>query len=57
MKSIILILCIIFLSFGAFSFPIPKDGEVSFDIIRKNKTIGNIVTTFTKEDGIMIGIW
>ena len=50
MKSIILIIYIVFSTFSAFSFPIPKDGEVSFDIIRKNKTIGNIVTKFTKED-------
>ena len=50
MKSIILIIYIVFSTFSAFSFPIPTDGEVSFDIIRKNKTIGNIVTKFTKED-------
>ena len=50
MKSIILIIYIIFSTFSAFSFPIPKDGEVSFDIIRKDKVIGNILTTFIKED-------
>ena len=53
MKSIILIIYIIFSTFSAFSFPIPKDGEVSFDILRKNKTIGNIVTKFTKEDQML----
>ena len=53
MKSIILILYIIFSSFSAFSFPIPKDGEVTFDIVRKNKIIGNIVTTFTQENEVL----
>ena len=31
-------------------FPIPDDREVSFDVVRKNKVIGNLTTKFN-EDG------
>ena len=47
-KITILLFC--FLTFEVFSFPIPKDNEVSFDIIRKNKTIGSVVTSFIQND-------
>ena len=47
-KIAILLFC--FLTFEVFSFPIPKDNEVSFDIIRKNKTIGSVVTSFIQND-------
>ena len=32
------------------AFPIPDDNEVSFDIIRKNKVIGNLTSKFIKDD-------
>ena len=47
-KIAILLFC--FLTFEVFSFPIPKGNEVSFDIIRKNKTIGSVVTSFIQND-------
>ena len=48
-------LLIIFLSFFSFNvfcqpFPIPEDNEVSFDVIRKKKIIGSLVTKFIEED-------
>ena len=48
MKKYLLLLLLI--SANLFAFPIPKDNEVSFDIIRKNKNIGSLITTFKKED-------
>ena len=33
-----------------YSFPIPDDNETSFDVIRKNKIIGNLTTKFIKDD-------
>jgi len=32
------------------AFPIPDDKEVSFDVIRKNKIIGNLTTRFIEEE-------
>ena len=32
------------------AFPIPDDNEVSFDVIRKNKVIGNLTSKFIKDD-------
>ena len=49
-KYLLLPLITLLLSTNLYAFPIPKDNEVSFDIIRKNKNIGNLVTTFKKED-------
>ena len=49
MKKIFIFLLLIFTG-PALCFPIPKDNEVSFDIIRKNKNIGSLITTFKKED-------
>jgi len=49
MKNIFIFLLLIF-TYPALCFPIPKDNEVSFDIIRKNKNIGSLITTFNKED-------
>jgi len=49
MKKIIIFLLLIF-TCPVLCFPIPKDNEVSFDIIRKNKNIGSLVTTFKKQD-------
>ncbi len=47
-------LCLI--SFSAFSnnFPIPEDNEVSFDVIRKNKIIGSLVSKFIDDDDKVI---
>ena len=45
---------IIFVATNAYSFPIPKDKKVSFDIIRKNKTIGNVITEFKLENEKLI---
>ncbi len=51
---IIIILTII--SFSVFSqpFPVPEDKEVSYDVIRKKKTIGSLVSKFIKEDNQII---
>ena len=49
MKKFIIFLLLIFAG-PVLCFPIPKDNEVSFDIIRKNKNIGSLITTFKKED-------
>ena len=50
MKIFIFILCIVFYTFNSWSFPIPKDGKASFDVIRKNKIIGNITSNFIKDE-------
>ena len=51
MKHLLIIFLILF-SFNVFSqpFPIPENNEVSFDVIRKNKIIGSLVTKFIEED-------
>ena len=49
-----LLLVILFISFKIFAFPIPKDNKVVFDVIRKNKVIGSIITTFNKKDNLLI---
>ena len=36
------------------SFPIPDDNEVSFDVIRKNKIIGNLTSKFIKNEENLI---
>jgi len=48
MKTLILILFLI--TSPALSFPIPQDNEVTFDVVRKNKNIGTVITTFEKDD-------
>ena len=52
MKYIQLFIISIFLCLPIASnaFPIPDDNEVSFDVIRKNKVIGNLTTKFIKDD-------
>jgi len=50
MKIFILTLCFIFYTFSSWSFPIPKDGKASFDVIRKNKIIGNVTSNFIKDE-------
>ena len=54
MKPIILALFLFLYSYNALSLTIPKEGKVSFDVIRKNKNIGNIISTFVEEDGKII---
>ena len=51
--KILIILVLSILSFSAFGFPIPKDNMATFDMIRKNKVIGNVETIFTKTDEIL----
>lgn len=53
MKFFILLLFII-LSNNSYAFPTPKDGKASFDIIRKNKIIGNHDITFIKNDNQLL---
>ena len=52
MKYINLFIVIIFLTIPLFTnaFPIPDDKEVSFDVIRKNKVIGNLTTKFIEDE-------
>ena len=50
----LIIIAIFFLSFSSNSIPIPKGNKATFDIIRKNKVIGTIETTFTKKDELLI---
>tara|TARA_B100000575_G_C23121198_1_gene648900 strand:+ start:956 stop:1636 length:681 start_codon:yes stop_codon:yes gene_type:complete len=45
---IILILATVSFEVFSSSIHVPKDEEVSFDVIRKNKIIGNLNTKFTK---------
>ena len=49
-KTIILLLVSLFIVYPVYAFPIPKDHKASFDIIRKNKVIGNVNTSFAKQD-------
>ena len=51
--KILIILIISILSFSSFGFPIPKDNKVTFDMIRKNKVIGSVESTFTQTDEIL----
>ena len=53
-KNIIIIILTTFFCFYAHSFPIPKDGEVKFDIIRKNKVIGSHEIKFIENDDILL---
>ena len=54
MKSILFLLIFLF-AIPALSFPIPKDNNISFDVIRKNKVIGSVTTTFNnKEEELII---
>ena len=52
MKYFQLFIIAVFFTFSLASnaFPIPDDNEVSFDVIRKNKVIGNLTTKFIKDD-------
>ena len=52
MKYFQLFIIAVFFTFSLASnaFPIPDDNEVSFDVIRKNKVIGNLTSKFIKDD-------
>ena len=52
MKYFQLFIIAIFFTFSLAlnAFPIPDDNEVSFDVIRKNKIIGNLTSKFIKDD-------
>ena len=52
---IVILLIVIFFSFNIYSFPIPEDGKVKFDVIRKNKVIGSHEIKFTEnDDGLLV---
>ena len=51
---IIIFLTITLLCFDIHSFPIPKNGEVKFDVMRKNKVIGSHVITFAKNNDVLL---
>ena len=40
--------------FDIYSFPIPKNGEVKFDVMRKNKVIGSHEITFTENNDVLL---
>ena len=48
--QLFIILFVFKLSLASNAFPIPDDNEVSFDVVRKNKIIGNLTTKFIKDD-------
>ena len=56
MKHFQLFIIAVFFTFSltANAFPIPDDNEVSFDVIRKNKVIGNLTSKFIKDDGNIV---
>ena len=51
---IIIFLTITLLCFDIHSFPIPKNGEVKFDVMRKNKVIGSHEITFAENNGVLL---
>ena len=51
---IIIFLVITLFNFNTYSFPIPKDDEVKFDVIRKNKVIGSHEITFTENNDVLL---
>ena len=57
MRYIISVILLTFINLPllAQAFPIPEDKEVSFDVIRKNKIIGNLTTKFkVNEEAIIL---
>jgi len=51
---ITIVLIITLFCFDIYSFPIPKNGEVKFDVIRKNNVIGTHEIKFTKNDDVLL---
>ncbi len=56
MKYFLLIIILFVLSFKTIAqvFPIPEKKEVSFDVLRKNKVIGNLTTKFIENEDSLI---
>ena len=56
MKNFIVFIVFILLNLPLFAqiFPIPEDNEVSFDVVRKNKIIGNLNTKFIHNEKDLI---
>ena len=52
--SLFMILAFFTISLKAQVFPVPDDNEVSFDVIRKNKIIGNLTTKFINQEEDLI---
>jgi hypothetical protein len=52
--KILIIIVISFTSFLVNSFPIPKNDIATFDVVRKNKVIGSVETTFVKKNDELI---
>ncbi len=52
MKFFVLVIILICFKLPVFAevFPIPEDKEISFDVIRKNKVIGNLTTKFILDE-------
>ena len=53
MKILILIFFLLY-SFVSYGFPIPKDNNATYDIIRKNKIIGSLTSKFFKDQDTLI---
>ncbi len=47
--QLLIISIFLWLPFVLNAFPIPDDNEVSFDVVRKNKIIGNLTSKFIKD--------
>ena len=54
MRIIFLFFIFFSLSINAQVFPVPEDKEVNFDVLRKNKVIGNLTTKFLEENENLI---
>ena len=56
MKNLSVIFLLIFFNSPSMAetFPVPDDNEVSFDVIRKNKIIGDLTTKFITNDETLI---
>ena len=54
MRVIFIFFIFFSLSINAQVFPVPEDKEVNFDVIRKNKVIGNLTTKFLEENENLI---
>ena len=52
--SIILFLFFLLINFSVHSFPIPKNKKAAFDVIRKNKIIGEHEILFSENNGNLI---
>ena len=49
-----IVLIITLFCFDIYSFPIPKNGEVRFDVIRKNNVIGTHEIKFTNNNDVLL---